>query len=132
MAALDDALVERLLGPGQPGKALVFEDQYVSSGGQLYELMMGHDRWVADLRPLVEPLLRARGQALGLMCHPYDLCTELIAREAGVIVTDAHGKPLRAPLNVEAAMAWIGYGNASLRRQIEPVLRALIQEHLGS
>jgi hypothetical protein len=34
--------------------------------------MMGHDHWVADLRPLVEPLLRARGQALGLACHPYD------------------------------------------------------------
>jgi fructose-1,6-bisphosphatase/inositol monophosphatase family enzyme len=132
LAALDDALIERLLGPNLPGRAQAFEDQYVSSGGQLYELMMGHDRWVADLRPLLEPLLQARGQVLGLTCHPYDLCTELIARAAGVIVTDAHGEPLRAPLNVGAAIAWIGYGNAALRRQIEPVLLALIREHLGS
>lgn len=38
--------------------------------------MMGHDRWVADLRPLLEPLLQARGQALGLTGHPYDHCTK--------------------------------------------------------
>ena len=29
---------------------------------------------------------------LGLCCHPYDVCTELIAREAGVIVTDPWGR----------------------------------------
>lgn len=57
LAAVDDAVVERVLGPLQAGRALAFEDQYVSSGGQLYELLMGHDRWIADLRPLVEPLL---------------------------------------------------------------------------
>ena len=32
---------------------------------------------IADLRPLMEPLLRARGLSLGICCHPYDLCTEL-------------------------------------------------------
>jgi hypothetical protein len=130
LAAVDDALVERLLGPPRPGKALAFEDQYVSTGGQLYELLMGHDRWVADLRPLVEPLLRARGQALGLACHPYDLCAELIAREAGVVVTDPWGERLRAPLNVGADVAWVGYGNAALQAQVAPVLQALIAEYL--
>lgn len=46
---------------------------------------MRDDRFVANLRPLVEPLLRRRGLALGICCHPYDLCTELIAREMGVV-----------------------------------------------
>ncbi|HEX7315646.1 MAG TPA: galactokinase family protein [Pyrinomonadaceae bacterium] len=32
-----------------------------------------------------------------ICCHPYDVCTELIAREAGVVVTDERGKRLRAP-----------------------------------
>ena len=41
----------------------------LSSGGQLYELMMGHDRFVADLRPL----LGAPGQTVWLCAHPYDL-----------------------------------------------------------
>ena len=43
-----------VLGPPARGKAQSFEDQYISTGGQLYELMAGHDRFVADLRPLFE------------------------------------------------------------------------------
>jgi hypothetical protein len=128
LAAIDDLLVERVLGPMQPGRAQAFEDQYISTGGQLYELLMGHDRWQADLRPLVEPVLRRRGLSLGLCCHPYDLCTELIAREAGVIVTDARGQPLGAPLDVTSDVAWIGYANAAIRDQIAPTLQAILIE----
>src|SRR6185503_7687011 len=80
LAAIDDEMVAAVLGPVTPGKAQCFEDQYICSAGQLYELMAGHDRFVADLRPLMEGLLAGRGQALGICCHPYDLCTELIAR----------------------------------------------------
>jgi fructose-1,6-bisphosphatase/inositol monophosphatase family enzyme len=129
LAEIDDAVIGRTLGPIVRGKALAFEDQYVSTGGQLYELLMGHDRWIADLRPLVEPLLRARGLALGLCCHPYDLCTELIAREAGLIVTDEQGRQLTAPLNVETDVAWIGYANRTIEQQVAPVLRAILSEH---
>ena len=111
----------------RPGKAHCFEDQYLSTGGQLYELMAGHDRFVADLRPLMGRVLAARGLALGICCHPYDLCTELIAREAGVVVTDpSSGGPLSAPLGVEAEVAWAGYANEHIRRQIEPLLRAAL------
>ena len=123
LAAIDEEIVQGALGPVEPGKAHCFEDQYLSSGGQLYELMMGHDRFIADLRPLVEAVLNRRGLILGICCHPYDMCTELIAREAGVIVTDEHGLPLRAPLNIEADIAWAGYANEHVRREIEPLLR---------
>jgi len=129
LAAVDDAVAERLLGPVQPGRALVFEDQYISTGGQLYELVMGHDRWVADLRPLVEPLLRERGRSLGLCCHPYDLCTESIARAAGVIVTDACGERLTAPLDVHSDVAWIGFANADIRQQVWSVLPEVLAAH---
>ena len=129
LAAIDDSVAERMLGPVQPGRALVFEDQYISTGGQLYELMMGHDRWLADLRPLVEPLLRQRGRALGLCCHPYDLCTESIARAAGVIVSDERGGRLTAPLDVSTDVAWVGVANASLRERLWPVLREVLAEH---
>jgi fructose-1,6-bisphosphatase/inositol monophosphatase family enzyme len=123
LAAIDEEIVRGALGPVEPGKAHCFEDQYLSSGGQLYELMMGHDRFVADLRPLIETVLNRRGLALGICCHPYDMCTELIAREAGVIVTDERGEPLRAPLKVEPDIAWAGYANEAIRREIEPLLR---------
>src|SRR4029077_15638827 len=120
LAAIDDEVVAAVLGPPQPGKAQLFEDQYISSGGQLYELMAGHDRFVADLRPLVE---RRRPGGAALCCHPYDLCTELIARELGILVTDEHGQPLHTPLDVTSAVGWIVYANRSLEALIEPHLR---------
>ena len=123
LAAIDEEIVYGALGPVSPGKAHCFEDQYASSAGQLYELMSGHDRFVADLRPLMEKILAARGATLGICSHPYDLCTELIAREAGVIVTDVRGERLSAPLTVDADVAWAGYANEHIRAQIEPLLK---------
>jgi hypothetical protein len=120
LAAIDDEVVEAVLGPPQPGKAQLFEDQYISSGGQLYELMAGHDRFVADLRPLFE---RRRAGGAALCCHPYDLCTELIARELGVVVTDEGGLPLHSPLDVTSDVGWIGYANRDLEALVEPHLR---------
>jgi hypothetical protein len=79
--------------------------------------MAGHDRFVADIRPLVE---RSRAGGAALCCHPYDLCTELIARELGVCVTDERGATLEAPLDTTSDVSWIGYANETLRRLIEP------------
>jgi hypothetical protein len=126
LAAIDEEIVLGALGPVQPGKAHCFEDQYASSGGQLYELMSGHDRFIADLRPLMENILRERGLSLGICCHPYDVCTELIAREAGVVVTGIDGGPLQARLAVEPDVAWAGYANSQIRAQIEPQLRSAL------
>jgi hypothetical protein len=47
----------------------------------------------------------------------------LIAREAGVLVTDIHGNGLRARVAVEPVVAWTGYANAQIHEQIEPLLR---------
>ncbi|MBM3278414.1 MAG: inositol monophosphatase [Candidatus Handelsmanbacteria bacterium] len=126
LAALDDELARAALGPLPPGRAACFEDQYISSGGQLHELAVGHDRFVADLRPLMASLLARRGQGPLVCSHPYDLCTELIAREAGVIVTDPWGGPLMAPLSVEGDVAWVGYANAALRQSLEGPLQAAL------
>ena len=123
LAAIDEAIVRGALGPHVSGKAHCFEDQYASTGGQLYELMAGHDRFIADLRPLLRPVLAGRGLPPALTCHPYDICCALIAEESGVIVTDPCGRALDAPLNVEAEVAWAGYANARIRAQIEPLLQ---------
>jgi fructose-1,6-bisphosphatase/inositol monophosphatase family enzyme len=128
LAAIDDELIQHVLGPNKPGQVQALEDQYICSGGQLYELIMGHDRWIADLRPLVEPILAARGQASGLFCHPYDLCTELIARKLGIIVTDAYGQPLAAPLDVSTGISWIGYANSAIQKQIASTLTLLLEQ----
>jgi hypothetical protein len=89
--------------------------------------MAGRDRFVADLRPLVGPLLGSRGLPRPLGCHPYDICTALIAEAHGVIATDAHGDPLDTPLDVDAEVAWAGYANAHIRAQIEPLLQKALR-----
>lgn len=127
LAAIDEEIVRGALGPVQPGKAHCFEDQYICTGGQLYALASGQDRFVADLRPLMEQILARRGLALGICCHPYDLCTELIAREAGVRVTGAAGRPLAAPLDVHTPVDWVGYANAEIEAQIAPLLAAALR-----
>ena len=128
LAAIDEEIVSGALGPVQPGKAHCFEDQYISTGGQLYELLAGHDRFIADLRPLAERTLARRGLKLGICCHPYDICTALIARESGVILTDADGRSLHAPLDLASDVAWAGYANRQIREQIEPLLQAALRK----
>jgi fructose-1,6-bisphosphatase/inositol monophosphatase family enzyme len=131
LAAIDEEIVGALLGPPPSGKALCFEEQYASSGGQLYELIVGHDRFTCDLRPLLAPILSARGFPRPLCCHPYDLCTSLIAEEFGVRLRSPEGGAFDAPLDVESDVAWAGYANAELQRQIEPLLvRALSRRGL--
>ena len=128
LAEIDEEIIQGALGPVRAGKTHCFEDQYISDGGRLYELMAGHDRFVADLRPQMEKILSRRGLKMGICCHPYDICTELIARECGVIITDIRGKELNAPLNVETDVAWIGYANSHIREQIEPLLQKALKK----
>ena len=129
LAQIDEEIVRNILGKVQSGKALCFEDQYLSTGGQIYELISGHDRFVADLRPLLENVLAERGLGLGLCCHPYDLCTELIAREAGVIITDERSNPVQAKLNVTDDISWIGFANNSIKKEVEPHLLNTLVKH---
>jgi fructose-1,6-bisphosphatase/inositol monophosphatase family enzyme len=130
LAAIDDEIMLAVGGPAVAGKAICFEDQYISTGGQLYELMMGHDRFVADLRPLLHDVLIERGMQHPLCCHPYDLCTVLIAEELGLAVTDANGNALDTPLDLDTDVSWVAYANDRLRKRVEPALRAALKRHL--
>jgi fructose-1,6-bisphosphatase/inositol monophosphatase family enzyme len=114
LAMLEAELFDRL------GCRHVFDDQYISTGGQLYELMTGHDRFVADLRPLIG--------GTSLACHPYDVCTSVLLEEAGGVVTDPWGRPLDAPLDTVSPVAWVGYANRALAEWIGPVLGELAGE----
>jgi fructose-1,6-bisphosphatase/inositol monophosphatase family enzyme len=114
LAALEAELFARL------GAHSVFDDEYISSGGQLHELISGRDRFVADLRPLVDPGAFA--------CHPYDVCTAMLLEEAGGVVTGPRGEPLDAPLDTTTGVAWAGYANPVLAARIGPILRELVDE----
>jgi len=122
-AALEEALWRELGLHGKAGGARVFDDQYLSTGGQLYELLVGHDRFVADLRP---ELLAREGMGSALCCHPYDICTALLLEAAGGVVERPEGGALRAPLDTTTPVAWVGYANATLARRIRPALRRVL------
>jgi fructose-1,6-bisphosphatase/inositol monophosphatase family enzyme len=127
LAAIDDDIVADVLGPPIAGKAACFEDQYLSTGGQFYELMAGRDRFTADIRPLLLPIHAQRGLPRPLTCHPYDICTALIAQELGVILTDAVGGPIDAPFDTESDVAWAGFANPDIRASVEPALAAALR-----
>ncbi|MEP0766988.1 MAG: inositol monophosphatase [Fimbriimonadia bacterium] len=121
IAELEWELFQRVLPPNATDR--VFDDQYVSSGGQLYELIVGHDLFVADIRSV----LFAREGRGGLCPHPYDLCTEMIAREAGVIVTGLDGQTLDFSLDTTTPVGWAGYANEQLRALVEPHLLDIVR-----
>ena len=128
IAQIEERLMDALVPPGDDGTPRVFDDEYISSGGQLYELAVGHDRFTADLRPLAL-LASAVPRRVGRLCaHPYDLCTELIAREAGALITDRRGRRLDEPLSIHPNLSWIGYANEAFRAQVEPKLLELLAE----
>ena len=128
LARLEESLWEALYGLGRSASPVVFDDQYMTTGGQIYELMTGHDRMLGDLRPLVHARL---GLESALVCHPYDICTCLLLEEAGGLVEDPFGRPLDAPLDTTSPVSWMGYANESLAAQVRPILQRLIREQLA-
>jgi fructose-1,6-bisphosphatase/inositol monophosphatase family enzyme len=128
LAAIDDEVVYKALGPQAASGTLTYEDQYPSTGGQIYSLLCGSDRFIGDLRPLMRGIAAERGETLVHCCHPYDICTMLIAEQLGVIITDPAGGPLEATLDVETNVAWVGYANDAIRRQVEPVLLDVLRK----
>ena len=129
LSKIEDELIETLVPSNPGGKALVFEDQYISSGGQLYEILMGHDRFVADVRGILYMYLKTKGKEGGHVCHPYDVCAHLIGTEAGVIITDPTGAPLNAKLDLTSEIDWIGYANKDIENEIKPLLTKLLKKY---
>jgi fructose-1,6-bisphosphatase/inositol monophosphatase family enzyme len=125
---LIEMIAQRTIGLADVTKAAIFDDQYISTGGQFYELIVGHDRFNADLRPL---FYKIQSQPEGLCCHPYDCATMLIATEAGVLLTDGMGNRVDAPLDCTTGICWAGFANRQLLAQIQPVLLDFLSKSQG-
>lgn len=102
----------------------VFEDQYISTGGQFYEILAGHDRMLGDIRPL---LFSKLGLSKGLTCHPYDACVWPILHEAGAVLESPLGGPISAPLDTTSPVAWIAFANKDLAELARPALRQALR-----
>ena len=127
-ARLMEEIAAACVGVTDGRRAIVFDDQYITTGGQFYELMVGHDRFIADLRPL---FYKIQGMPVGMSVHPYDMSALLIAREAGVELTDGLGGEVDGPLDVDTPMQWAGFANKALRERIEPVMTRVLREWMS-
>ena len=100
--------------------SVIFDDQYICNAGQIYLITTGKYRFVADIRPIF-------GELSGLTAHPYDLCTILIATEAGAIFTNLNGKKIDYPFDTDTKCGFIAYANQDLQNLIEPILLPLLK-----
>ena len=107
----------------------VFDDHYISCGGLMAQLMTGRDLCCLDLRPQFNQILGRSNDDRFIESHPYDLAGLLAAERAGVIMTNAFGRPLKTPLDVHTGVDWCGYANASIRDLVEPIVQEWLAEH---
>ncbi|MEQ9407218.1 MAG: hypothetical protein RIK87_05805 [Fuerstiella sp.] len=130
-ADLMESIVQAVVPTGTTSRSAVLDDQYISTGGQMVELITGHDRFCCDLRPLFHQILSGKGPLTfpELTCHPYDAAGLLVAEQSGVIITDGFGNPLNAGFNVDDSVHWCGYANSALQSIIQPVIQGWLARH---
>jgi len=130
LGSIADKLTEKIIGPVYKGISRVFDEQYISSGGELANLVTGKYRGVIDIRPF---LGRITGTPFGLCAHPYDLCTKLIVDKANAIIdcfgvyTDMIEK--KVPLDAKTDVAFIAFANKKIQNQVEPALKEILSEY---
>lgn len=124
VAALGFDVLQRVVA-SHPGLNLstVFDDQYISSGGQLALLALGGYRSIVDARD-------ALGQRTGRptqTAKPYDMAgAALVALEAGCVVVAPDGAPLNFPLDAATPTDFAGFHNRGTADAMLPHLRAAI------
>lgn len=128
ISRIEEKMLDQLFGNRKEEYLPVFDDQYISTGGQLYELICGHDRFTADFRASMYRKFAEEGKSSGQVCHPYDMAGFLVAEEAGILITDAKGDPFNSPLTTDYNVDWVGYSNEEIKKQCEPSLLTLLKE----
>ncbi len=127
VARIEQETLVHAYGPEVIG-ATVFDDQYLSTGGQFYEILTGRDRWLGDIRPLI---FAAEGWDQILVCHPYDVGAALLLEEAGCVIEKPDGSPLDAPLDTTSPVAWVAYANPRLADRLRGSLQRALAQELG-
>lgn len=107
----------------------VFDDQYISTGGLMTQLMTGRDRCCLDLRPQFNRMAGRSDDQRFIESHPYDLAGFRAALSAGVVLTDGYGRPLHVPLDVTTGVDWCGYANIDIQSMVEPIVQEWLAEH---
>lgn len=116
-AELEAAFFARLAAHEGADVRNCYDDQYITSAGQLVLLALGTYRFVVDPRAF---LAERRGRPT-VTTKPYDLAGALLVAEAaGCALTDPLGRALDFPIDTDTPVSWVGYANAATRARLEP------------
>jgi len=125
IARLEAAFAARLVAHEGAEARSLYDDQYISSAGQLVLLALGRYRMVIDARELVA---RRHGLA-GPTSKPYDLAGALVcARAAGVRVRALEGGELDFPLDATTPVGFAAFVNEPTRARLEPHWHAVLRD----
>lgn len=128
IAAIETEFHQRLATRECADTRSIYDDQYISNGGQLVLLALGTYRFVADLRAWLSDVLEVPTTT----SKPYDSAgAVLCAREAGAILEDAQGKELDYPLDTTTPVSFVGFVNEGTRRRLRPHLDAALARAKG-
>jgi len=125
---IEERLWDELVGLNSSPSPTVFDDQYISTGGQFYEVISGRDRMVGDLRPMI---FRVLDMESSLVCHPYDACAALVLQKSGAVYEHPMGGFPDAPLDTASGVAWIACANEKLASRLRPVLQKILGQFLS-
>ena len=128
ISRIEEKFLDKLFEEREEEYLPVFEDQYISTGGQMYELICGHDLFTADFRASMYRHFTSVNKKQGQVCHPYDIAGLLVAQEAGVDVIDLKGKNFDCPLGTEHNIDWVGFANLHIREQCEGLLLSILKD----
>ncbi len=103
----------------------VYDDQYISSAGQLVLILSGTYRMLVDARAL----LAARSGAPTVTSKPYDVGGAIVvARAAGAVVTGADGSELSFPIDAETPVHLAMYANRATWTRLAPHWLAVVND----
>lgn len=128
LAQIEEQVWDELVGLGNHTSPIIFDDQYISTGGQFYEILAGHDRFIGDIRPLVHRVLDMDSP---IVCHPYDCAAALVLAEAGAVYESPFGGFPDAPLDTTSPVSWLVFANPILAEKLRPVLHKALAAMLG-
>jgi hypothetical protein len=125
IARVEAAFFDRLARFERANVRTCYDDQYISSGGQLALVALGAYRMVVDVRTLAGRVL---GRA-SMTCKPYDVAGAVIcAQSAGAIVVAPDGTPLDFPIDCETPVDFVAFANEATRARLAPHLAQALRE----
>ncbi len=128
VASLEQAFLEEVIDAFDLSPRLIYDDQYLCNAGQMFYVVTGRYRMLADLRGWLH---RTYGID-NFTAKPYDMAALLVYREAGVPILDEHFALFDAPMDTETRLSILAFANPTLAQRLAPALADVMDGHTSA